>query len=170
MLTPACAEFDSSSERCGPQEDKGHSGTWKRYPLAVGATVLCVLPCITLPYIIGLIRAPNGARCGAQQTQRAEFTRGRDGGCYLSPVLSSLLVFFFLSLWRKTDKLTHLRLRGFCLHFLLILYNTMVIGRSGRVCIWCNKLPPPLSHPTPPLHLPSPHPVESSLKDLLLMS
>lgn len=37
----ACAGFDSSSGRCGLQEDKGHSGTWKRYPLAVGATVLC---------------------------------------------------------------------------------------------------------------------------------
>lgn len=41
VLTLTCAGFDSSSKRCGLQEDKRHSGTWKRYPLALGATALC---------------------------------------------------------------------------------------------------------------------------------
>lgn len=46
------------------------------------------------------------------------------------------------TLWSKTDKPTHLRWSGFCLHFLLIACNTMVIGRGGRMCIW-RYTPPP---------------------------
>lgn len=122
--------------------------------------LLCrVLKCINLPYIIGSIRAPNGAACGAQQ---AVYTRGIETGCYLSPVrLPSSL---FKSLWRETASLN---LSGFCLHFFLILYNTMVIGTSGRVCIWCNNPPIQTHSSSSSTH---PHPVESSLKDLLLMS
>ena len=76
---------------------------------------------------------------------------------------------FFCLCGEKRTKLACLGLMGFCLHFPLLPNDTMVIGRSGCVCIWCSNSPPRLP-PSNTLHLPSPHPVESSLKDLLLMS
>lgn len=46
----------------------------------------------------------------------------------------------------------------------------MVIGGSGRVCIWRNNLTTTTTPYSYPFISPAPHPVESSLADLLLMS
>lgn len=146
-----------TTERCRLHKDKGHSGTWKRYPHGVGATVQC-----SAAYHLTLCNWVHTSTKWRLLWRQ----RDREGRVYQWERRRTLLVtctvlppHFLLSLWRETDKMTHLCPRSFCLHFLLILYNTMVIGRSGRVCIWCNTPPPPPpSNPTPPLHLPSPPP------------
>lgn len=116
-------------------------GTWKRYLLAVGATVLC-----SAVYHLTLY---NWVHTSTKWRWLWRPTEVREGRVFqrerrrMLPVTCTVLppCVLFPSLWTETDKLTHLCPRGFCLHFLLILYNTMVIGRSGRVCIWCNNPP-----------------------------
>lgn len=151
---------------------------WERYPLAVGATALC-----SAVYRLTLHNWVHTSTKWRWLEDPEQESRGTDRAGYLSPShlncppslppsLHLLHPFSQVSLWEGRAPAASSGSKGpvdgFCLHFLLILYSTMVIGSSGRVCIWCND-PPPHTH-KPPLHLPSPHPVESSLKDLLLMS
>lgn len=169
VLTPAWAGFVTSSERCGLQGDKGHSGTRKRYPLAAGATELC-----SAVYHLTLhnwVHASTKWRWLWRPTDKQGRVYQRERRRRMLPVTCTVLPPCCVCLCgeKRTNWLIWV-CGGFCLHFLLFLYNTMVIGRSGRVCIWCNK--PTLHHPNPLLLFiyPAPHPVESSLKDLLLMS
>lgn len=123
-----------TAERCGRQQ--GQRALWdvEQYPPAVGTEARR-----SAVYHLSLYNWAHTStkwRWLRRQMQGGQSLPGRREDVTWTGFLS------LQTLWSKTDKLTHLLCSGSCLHLLFIACNTMVIGRGGRMCIWCYTPPP----------------------------